>query len=232
MSTEVPVPILGESISEATVATWFKNLGDMVLLDEPLVELETDKVTLEVNSPISGVLTSILCETGANVEVGALLCVVSETNNSEATILEKTPKQVRPIVAEAKQEEFITPSRSSSSDLKTLSPAVRKLVDDNNLDPTRIKPSGKDGRILKADVLAAIQAKHFLFDGRQKSRHPYFLVLPDTRLLLLEENVIIALEAPHVGKDRVVQASKEKHSSTLFEPAPETAHNKFFQSIK
>ncbi|MBT6307495.1 MAG: 2-oxoglutarate dehydrogenase complex dihydrolipoyllysine-residue succinyltransferase [Rhodospirillaceae bacterium] len=170
MSTEVPVPILGESISEATVATWFKNLGDMVLLDEPLVELETDKVTLEVNSPISGVLTSILCETGANVEVGALLCVVSETTNSEATILEKTPKQVRPIVAEAKQEEFITPSRSSSSDLKTLSPAVRKLVDDNNLDPTRIKPSGKDGRILKADVLAAIQAKTAdAFPGNFKS---------------------------------------------------------------
>lgn len=159
MSTEVPVPILGESISEATVATWFKNLGDMVLLDEPLVELETDKVTLEVNSPISGVLSSILCETGANVEVGALLCVVSETTNSERAILEKAPNQLSSIVAETKPEELIEPSAPSPSGLKTLSPAVRKLIDDNNLDPTLIKPSGKDGRILKADVLAAIQAK-------------------------------------------------------------------------
>ena len=159
MSTEVPVPILGESISEATVATWFKNLGDMVLLDEPLVELETDKVTLEVNSPISGVLSSILCETGANVEVGALLCVVSETTNPETAILEKAPNQLSSIVAETKPEELVEPSAPSPSSLKTLSPAVRKLIDDNNLDPTLIKPSGKDGRILKADVLAAIQAK-------------------------------------------------------------------------
>ena len=95
MSTEVPVPILGESISEATVATWFKNLGDMVLLDEPLVELETDKVTLEVNSPISGVLSSILCETGANVEVGALLCVVSETTNPETSDFRESPKPTK-----------------------------------------------------------------------------------------------------------------------------------------
>ena len=78
MSIEVNVPILGESVSEATVATWLKKEGDRIVLDEPLVELETDKVTLEVNSPITGILSSILCEAGNEVEVGALLCVVDE----------------------------------------------------------------------------------------------------------------------------------------------------------
>lgn len=162
MSIEVNVPILGESVSEATVATWLKKEGDRVNSDEPLVELETDKVTLEVNSPISGTLSSILCEEGAEVEVGSLLCVIDETTETSAQISKQVSKAMSPAKLETeeleqKQEKVTELHPPALSDLKTLSPAVRKLVDDNNLDPKQITPSGKDGRILKADVLDAIE---------------------------------------------------------------------------
>ena len=162
MSIEVNVPILGESVSEATVATWLKKEGDRVNSDEPLVELETDKVTLEVNSPISGTLSSILCQEGAEVEVGALLCVIDEATetsvqNSKQVSKAMSPAKLETAELEQKQEKVTELNTPALSDLKTLSPAVRKLVDDNNLDPNQIKPSGKDGRILKADVLGAIE---------------------------------------------------------------------------
>ena len=161
MSIEVNVPILGESVSEATVATWLKKEGDRVNLDEPLVELETDKVTLEVNSPISGTLSSILCEEGAEVEVGALLCVIDEGTETSVQISKQVSKAMSPPKLETgeleqKQEQERAAGLNLPA-LKTLSPAVRKLVDDNNLDPNQIKPSGKDGRLLKTDVLGAIE---------------------------------------------------------------------------
>ena len=159
MSIEVNVPILGESVSEATVATWLKKEGDRVNSDEPLVELETDKVTLEVNSPISGTLSSILCEEGAEVEVGALLCVIDEGTETSAQISKQVSKAMSPPKLETGELEQ-KQERAAGLNLpalKTLSPAVRKLVDDNNLDPNQIKPSGKDGRLLKVDVLGAIE---------------------------------------------------------------------------
>ena len=161
MSIEVNVPILGESVSEATVAAWLKKEGDRVNADEPLVELETDKVTLEVNSPISGTLSSILCEEGAEVEVGALLCVIDEGTETSVQISKQVSKAMSPPKLETgeleqKQEQERAAGLNLPA-LKTLSPAVRKLVDDNNLDPNQIKPSGKDGRLLKTDVLGAIE---------------------------------------------------------------------------
>ena len=161
MSIEVNVPILGESVSEATVATWLKKEGDRVNADEPLVELETDKVTLEVNSPISGTLSSILCEEGAEVEVGALLCVIDEGTETSVQISKQVSKAMSPPKLETgeleqKQEQERAAGLNLPA-LKTLSPAVRKLVDDNNLDPNQIKPSGKDGRLLKTDVLGAVE---------------------------------------------------------------------------
>ena len=159
MSIEVNVPILGESVSEATVATWLKKEGDRVNSDEPIVELETDKVTLEVNSPISGTVSSILCEEGAEVEVGALLCVIDEATETSAQISKQVSKAMSPPKLETGELEQ-KQERAAGLNLpalKTLSPAVRKLVDDNNLDPNQITPSGKDGRILKADVLDAIE---------------------------------------------------------------------------
>lgn len=168
MTTEVRVPTLGESVSEATVANWRKAPGEAVAMDEPLVELETDKVTLEVNAPVAGAIAEILAPAGSNVEVNALLCTIAEGAVGTAPAPKTEPK---PAAAPAPAAEKAAPpaiqadivSQVSSpgvyiDELKTLSPAVRKLVEDNNLDPHKIKPTGKDGRITKSDVQAAIEA--------------------------------------------------------------------------
>ncbi|WP_323797766.1 2-oxoglutarate dehydrogenase complex dihydrolipoyllysine-residue succinyltransferase [Nisaea sp.] len=164
MATEIKVPVLGESVSEATVARWMKAVGDAVGLDEPLVELETDKVTLEVNSPAAGTLQEIVADVDATVGVDALLGVIAEG----AAPAKKAEPAAKP--AEAKAEAAPAPAAKAEApkpapapaaaahELKTLSPAVRKLVEDNNLDPAKIKPTGKDGRLVKGDVLAAIEA--------------------------------------------------------------------------
>ena len=168
MTTEVRVPTLGESVSEATVANWRKAPGDSIAMDEPLVELETDKVTLEVNSPVAGAISEILAPAGANVEVDALLCTIAEGAAGPTTAPKLavpaatalTPQATPTPVSPPASEWAVTPETPNSpvQGLKTLSPAVRKLVEDNNLDPTRIKPSGKDGRLTKPDVKAAIDA--------------------------------------------------------------------------
>lgn len=169
MATEIKVPVLGESVSEATVARWMKAVGDAVGLDEPLVELETDKVTLEVNSPAAGTLQEIVADVDATVGVDALLGVIAEG----AAPAKKAEAAAKP--AEAKAEAAPAPAAKAEApkpapaaaaapvaagthEVKTLSPAVRKLVEDNNLDPAKIKPTGKDGRLVKGDVLAAIEA--------------------------------------------------------------------------
>ncbi len=145
MATEVFVPALGESVSEATVAGWRVQPGGAVTVDQPLVELETDKVTLEVNAPASGVLTSIVAETGSTVTVGALLAVIAEGAVAEAPAA--TP------AAASSPGPVPVPAADPAA---ALSPAVRRLVDEHDLDPARISPSGRGGRLLKADVLAAI----------------------------------------------------------------------------
>ena len=136
MTTEIFVPALGESVTEATIASWFKKPGDAVKADEPLVELETDKVTLEVPAPAAGTLSEIVAREGDTVDVGALLGVIAEG--------------AVPTPAPAKKE-AATPAGASGD--QTLSPAVRKLVDENNIDPTTVSGSGKDGRLTKGDVL-------------------------------------------------------------------------------
>lgn len=173
MATEIKVPALGESVSEATVAKWMKAKGDAVAADEPLVELETDKVTLEVNAPAAGVLTEIIAEEGAEVEVGALLGAIDEST-SAAPKKEEPKKEAAPAKQDAPKEEKKAeapkdapkeapkpaPAAASggSYEVKTMSPAVRKLVDENDLDPSKIKPTGKDGRLVKEDVQKAIEA--------------------------------------------------------------------------
>jgi 2-oxoglutarate dehydrogenase E2 component (dihydrolipoamide succinyltransferase) len=169
MTTEVRVPTLGESVSEATVATWRKAPGDAIAMDEPLVELETDKVTLEVNSPVAGAVAEILAPAGTNVEVDALLCTITEGAAGSApapSAPEKvaeapapTPAAPKPAAAVAAPMPAVQPAaQPAKREVKTLSPAVRKLVEDNNLDPARISATGKDGRLTKPDVLAAIEA--------------------------------------------------------------------------
>ncbi len=137
--TDLVVPTLGESVSEATVAQWLKQVGDAVAADEPLVELETDKVTLEVGAPAAGVLSEIRSDSGATVEVGAVLGVVMAGAGAAVS----APAAAAPASAAA-------PAAGGAHDL--LSPAVRKMINDNGLDPARIPGTGKDGRITKADV--------------------------------------------------------------------------------
>ncbi len=151
--SEIVVPALGESVSEATVAQWLKKEGESVKADEPIVELETDKVTLEVNAPEDGVITKISVQEGENVEVGAVLGEIGEGSGAEVATSDK--KEVKEI--KASKEEVREEVKSSEDEGLKLSPAVRKLVDDHNLDPAKIPATGKGGRLLKEDVLNFIE---------------------------------------------------------------------------
>ena len=159
MATEIRVPALGESVTEATVAKWIRQAGEGVAADEPLVELETDKVTLEVNAPAAGTLAEITIAEGATVEVGALLGVIAE-GAAPAVTAAATPAAATATPAPAAEAAPAPPPAAAPAAAfdKPLSPAVRRLVEENNLDLARIAASGKDGRLVKADVLAAIAA--------------------------------------------------------------------------
>jgi 2-oxoglutarate dehydrogenase E2 component (dihydrolipoamide succinyltransferase) len=145
MSIEIVVPTLGESISEATVAKWFKNAGESVTADEPVVELETDKVTLEVPAPAGGAIGEIRAAEGANVEVGSVLGFIEENGSSAIS----SP----PTSSEPTEKAASTDAKQAN---KSLSPAVRRLVREHGLDVSAIIGTGKDGRLTKADVLAAV----------------------------------------------------------------------------
>ncbi len=182
MSEKILVPVLGESITEATVSKWLKNEGESVEADEPLVELETDKVNLEVPSPVSGILTKINSKNGSVVEVGADLGSVSESENK----LEENQeiKKIQPTVKVDKDKDNLTDEDDKNEVIEvfhdnveeekpliltkeveplkaevetkidqTLSPAVRKIVTENKIDISSVKGSGKDGRVLKGDLI-------------------------------------------------------------------------------
>lgn len=167
MSVQIMVPALGESVSEATVLKWFKNVGEAVEVDEPLVELETDKVTVEVPAPAAGVLMAIDATGGAEVAVGAILGSLEEGGTASAA--PAVPTEFRAGAAPAAEPAPAPQPKSelapAASDAK-LSPAVRKLVDDNNLDASAILATGKKGQLTKADVEA------FLAKGRAAPAAP------------------------------------------------------------
>jgi 2-oxoglutarate dehydrogenase E2 component (dihydrolipoamide succinyltransferase) len=150
MTIEITVPELGESITEATVAKWFKNVGDPIAVDETLLELETDKVTLEVPAPAAGVLREILVTDGTNVQVGAILGSIAE-GDAQAAPAAETPTAPEPPAPVA------PPASPTAPAAAVLSPAVRKLIEDNNLDPAAIPATGPNGRLVKGDVLAFLQ---------------------------------------------------------------------------
>ena len=178
MSEKILVPVLGESITEATVAKWLKNEGDTVEADEAIVELETDKVNLEVPSPIDGVLSEINSKDGETVEVGALLGTISQngTQPSEKKIITKIEpkktennvvnleikKEVPKVFKEPEEEEPLILTNevkeekadSSNKNNEVLSPAVRKIVVENKIDLKKVSGSGKEGRILKGDLIS------------------------------------------------------------------------------
>ena len=165
MSIDIKVPSLGESVTEATIARWYKSIGDSVTIDEPLLELETDKVTLEVPAPVSGQLTDIKVKDGDTVEVGAILGAIAEgavgtekAPDPQPTIetIEEKPIVEKPKAEEVKEVETIKEPASVSNEL---SPAVRKIVAENNIDINKINPSGKNGRITKEDALSSISSQ-------------------------------------------------------------------------
>ena len=192
MSEEIVVPVLGESITESTVSKWLKKSGDSVKADEPIVELETDKVNLEVPSPVSGVLSNIKTKEGETVKVGALLGVVTEGENTETKKLEKIkpenqikkePKEIEekksnvvnfektkstePKIFEEKNAEaplILTDEVKKAEQPKTsvnlnLSPAVRKIVEEKKIDISKVQGTGKEGRILKGDLINLMSSK-------------------------------------------------------------------------
>ena len=198
MSEKILVPVLGESITEATVAKWLKNTGDTVEADEPIVELETDKVNLEVPSPVKGILTEINSKDGSTVEVGALLGLVSEngaatssvkekeeeikkieTTSEESNVIKLDASKKEPKIFEEKNEvkketleekpliltDEVVEKKISNEKLENttpkpnlenqiLSPAVRKIVAEKKIDINSVKGSGKDGRVLKGDLIS------------------------------------------------------------------------------
>ena len=194
MSEKILVPVLGESITEATVSKWLKNKGETVDADEPIVELETDKVNLEVPSPVTGKLTEINSQDGSTVKVGEILGLVTEIEGEvkrsnkiekiQPSNLQKKEEikekdnviKLDPIKEQAELDIFEEENNSnelkeeplvlteeiknshieenSTEESQTLSPAVRKMVDENNIDVKSVKGSGKDGRILKGDLIS------------------------------------------------------------------------------
>ena len=179
MANEIVVPSLGESVTEATVSKWLKRVGENVASDEPLVELETDKVNVEVPSPLDGTLSSIKVKEGGVVEVGALLGVVSEGKSTKKEITKSEEKSYKPPKKIKKKETLKLDNESKEENSngalvldtlaeeevyekkdyippktkKHLSPSVRKYVKENEIDISNIEGTGKAGRISKGDII-------------------------------------------------------------------------------
>ncbi|MGV1772726.1 2-oxoglutarate dehydrogenase complex dihydrolipoyllysine-residue succinyltransferase [Agrobacterium vitis] len=149
MATEIRVPTLGESVSEATVGTWFKKVGDVVKADEPLVELETDKVTVEVPCPASGVLTEIVAQNGETVGLGALLGQIAEGASAGAAAPAAAP-------APAATPAQAAPAAPAAGSAMPAAPAAAKMLAENNISADQVDGSGKRGQVLKGDVIAAV----------------------------------------------------------------------------
>ena len=175
MATDVEVPALGESITEGTLAEWLKKPGEAVAADEPIASLETDKVSVEVPSPVAGVLTEQLVQEGDNVAVGAVIARVDQ-NAAAGAAAPATPAQsaaasttnpagagetpaLRGDAAAPDPEAANAETSSADDHITTLSPAVRRAVLEYHVDPTSIRGTGKDGRLTKDDVIAAAQVQ-------------------------------------------------------------------------
>ena len=248
MSEKIVVPALGESITEATVSKWLKKAGDSVDADEPIVELETDKVNLEVPSPITGVLTEINSKDGSVVEVGALLGSVSEngsgvkptlTKNEEVKKQEIEPNEnnvikLDPIKKEPKVfEETLKVEEQSEKPLvlsdevveqaptinntqnQTLSPAVRKIVAENKIDLATVQGSGKDGRVLKGDLISMMGAnpkpseRKIQYGQEERIKMTRLRQTIAKRLKQAQENAALLTTFNEVDMTNIMQMRKE-----------------------
>jgi 2-oxoglutarate dehydrogenase E2 component (dihydrolipoamide succinyltransferase) len=160
--TEIRVPTLGESVTEATIGRWFKKAGDAVAVDEPLVELETDKVTIEVPAPSAGVLGEITAKDGETVAVGALLGQINDGAAGAAARPAAAPAKAAAPAAPPPQSAGTSPAAAAAAPKAPppdapLAPSVRKLSAESGIDASTVPGSGKDGRVTKGDMLAAIE---------------------------------------------------------------------------
>jgi len=240
MSEKILVPTLGESITEATVSKWLKNKGESINADEPIVELETDKVNLEVPSPINGILSEINFNDGDTVEVGATLGIISESK-AETVKIEK--KEVKKEIKEkssnvvsikketklfneekTKQEKDIEEPLILKDEVKesqkplnnqTLSPAVRKIVEENNIDIQSVKGSGKDGRILKGDLINLMGASPKPSERKIKYGHEERIKMTRLRLTIAkrlkeaQENAAMLTTFNEVDMTNIINMRKE-----------------------
>ena len=248
MSEKILVPVLGESITEATVAKWLKNKGDSIETDEPLVELETDKVNLEVPSPVDGILSEINANNGQVVEVGAILGSVSQSGE-----VKKTKKEI--VQPKKKIEKSLEIDESSNPDLfnnnvvkleksavtkqngeqplvlnkeiktkpqvvktkasQTLSPAVRKIVEENKIDIKNIKGTGKDGRLIKGDVIQWMSAtpkpseRKVLYGQEERIKMTRLRMTIAKRLKQAQENAAMLTTFNEVDMNSVIEMRKE-----------------------
>jgi 2-oxoglutarate dehydrogenase E2 component (dihydrolipoamide succinyltransferase) len=244
MSEKIVVPVLGESITEATVSKWLKSEGESVEADEPIVELETDKVNLEVPSPVSGVLSEINSKDGTVVEVGALLGSVSE--NGSGAVKKEIIKKIEPTVAENNVVNLEVPKKEpkifdegseeknsveepliltnevkedinveTKEDNQTLSPAVRKIVVENKIDIQSVKGSGKDGRILKGDLISLMGAqpqpseRKIQYGPEEKIRMTRLRQTIAKRLKQAQENAALLTTFNEVDMSSIMEMRKE-----------------------
>src|SRR3954453_21537229 len=168
MATDVEVPALGESITEGTLAQWLKKPGEAVAQDEPMASLETDKVGVEVPSPVAGVLTEQLVKEGDTVAVGAAIARIDESGAAAATPAKAAadattnpagPSETPALRGDEHAPEAAAPAAEHDDGVMTLSPAVRRAVLELHVDPSKIQGTGKDGRLTKDDVVAAAEAQ-------------------------------------------------------------------------
>ncbi len=242
MSEKIVVPVLGESITEATVSKWLKNEGDSVEVDEPIVELETDKVNLEVPSPVSGILSEINSKDGTVVEVGALLGSVSKNGDdavkrNKVNKIEPKQKENNVVNLEVLQNDpsvFDKESKEESTNeeplvlkneeplilnneikSQTLSPAVRKIIDEKKLDTQSIKGTGKDGRILKGDLISLMGTKpdpserKIQYGPEEKIRMTRLRQTIAKRLKQAQENAALLTTFNEIDMSSIIEMRKE-----------------------
>src|SRR5262244_1627966 len=163
MAVEIKVPALGESVTEATVSKWLVKAGDAVAIDQPLCELETDKVTVEVNATVAGSIVDLAVAEGATVQVGGVLCHIeagaagAKTAAAAAPVAAPAPPKPAP-PAPSPAEAPAAAAVATGANVAASGPATRKLVEETGISPSAIQPTGKDGRATKADVLAALSS--------------------------------------------------------------------------
>ena len=165
MTVELIVPTLGESITEATVSKWLKKVGEPFNVDEPLVEIETDKITVEVPAPQAGSLSEIKAKEGTDIQIGGILGIIGDSNGSKKIQTNET-KNVEP-KKEKIVEQNIREDKKINQNNNKLSPSVKKMLEENNLDASSVKTQRDDGRITKEDILNHLEGKNSL--KKQKS---------------------------------------------------------------